>query len=203
MALLFTSVWNERLPTCPPCDIIHRQLAHFSVEIRDDRPMGKDYAGDNREKHRTYGDLLIADMKDEPYTPTEAVDSTPDDSQGPPFEKATYTDDHSHDACEVQLENGRSIYLQEVEQHRMEGYVINIIRQLNHIQGNVMVGDIISSYLDTISDQLQNQEEMECQVAIIYHVIDINTCPGGRIITTTNTTEHDRPEQKHVRLADS
>ena len=165
--------------------------------------MGKDYAGDNRQNQRIYGDLLIADMKDEPYTPTEVVDSIPDDSQVPDFPKAEYTGEQSQASREVRMTNGRNIYLEEEEQQRMEEYVINIIRQLNYIQDNVMVGDIISTYLDTISDQIQNHDELECQVAIIHHVIDINTCPGGRIKAKTNTSEYGRPEQQHVTLSDS
>ena len=85
----------------------------------------------------------------------------------------------------------------------MEQYIINTIRQLTYIQDNVMVGDIISTYLDTISDQLQNHEQMECQVAIIHHVIAINTGPGGKIISNTNTSEYGRPEQQQVTLAHS
>ena len=152
-------------------------MAHFSVEVSDDRPMGKDYAGETRKQPHAYGELVITDMKDEPYTPTEVVDSPADDSQEQSYQKVMYTDSPSDDALEVKLENGQSIYLQKVEFDRMECYITDIINQLHNIQGSAMVGDIISSYLDIISDQLHHPEEMEHQVAIIYYIIDTNTCP--------------------------
>ena len=114
-----------------------------------------------------------------------------------------YTDSPSVDALEVKLENGQIIYLQKVEYDRIECYIIDTINQLHTIQGSAMVGDIISSYLDVISDQLHHPEEMEHQVAIIYYIIDTNTRPGGKLKATANTVEHDRPERRQVSLADS
>ena len=142
-------------------------------------------------------------MKEEPYTPTEVADSPVEDSQNIPYHKVTYTDAPSGDALKVTVEHGQSIYVQKDELDKMESYIIDIIKQLRKIQDKVMVGDIITSYLDVISDQLHHPAEMEHQVAIIYHIIDTNTCPGGKLKETVNTLEHDRPEQRQISLSDS
>ena len=81
--------------------------------------------------------------------------------------------------------------------------IIDIIKRLHNIQDTVMVGDIITSYIDDIADQLQHPIEMEDHVAIIYHVIDANTRPGGRLSGNSSTTVDSRPEQRQIGLSDT
>ena len=165
--------------------------------------MGKDYAGESRKQAHVYEELVITDMKEEPYTPTEVVDNLADDSQCIPYHKTIYTEAPTAGASEVTVENGRSIYVQSDELDKMERHIIDIIKQLHITQETVMIGDIISSHLDVVSDQLEHPLEMEHQAAIIYHIIDVNTRPGGKLKANASTSDDPRPEQRQISISES
>ena len=66
-----------------------------------------------------------------------------------------------------------------------------------------MEGDIITSYIDEIGDQLHDSTEIEHHAAITYHVIAAQLLPGGNLLVTQETSDTTRPEQRLIATASS
>ena len=102
--------------------------------------MGKDYAGTRRNPEHCYDELVITDMKEEPYTPTEIVDSPTDLSQQTQFVKPEYDLLSSLETVEISVEQNRRIHVQRPEYARLECRNIDILKELQSTMGTVMDG---------------------------------------------------------------
>ena len=142
-------------------------------------------------------------MKEEPYTPTKIVDSPIEASQQVMFTKPDYVLTASQHTVSVQVDPNLNIYIQKRDYERVVKFVIDLVKELQNTIGTMMEGDIITSYIDVIGDQLHGHTEIECHTAIIYHVIAEQLLPGGHLVVTQQAPDTNRPEQRQIAIIPS